>query len=263
MLPKKYVIKKKDVVLGSTTRSGFMKRLVGKKGWGDGYCDSLNEFLGILNDHKPVAIINEDMIKNRLVKEPELIKYLKKNPLFILYTDSSATRIIWKKKMLTKNTLLLKYLSPKILKDLRNKTPMIENKLSKLNTKYLYPLKSFFRYYIIGTLLGYRRGEIKGYYLSSLFHEMLHLHNIKYYEDTKENTKLYVKNLKKMKRLFMKTNDYTIFEKEYPKFERIVNDFIKYMLTESTLFKKYYDDNLETIHKFDGTKIIKCNFTKS
>ena len=34
MLLKKYVIKKEDVILGNTTRSGFRKRLVGKKGWG-------------------------------------------------------------------------------------------------------------------------------------------------------------------------------------------------------------------------------------
>ena len=41
-----------------------------------GYCDWLNELLGILNDHKPIAVIDEDIIKNRLVKQPELIKYL-------------------------------------------------------------------------------------------------------------------------------------------------------------------------------------------
>ena len=41
-----------------------------------GYCDWLNELLGILNDHKRIAVIDEDIIKNRLVKQPELIKYL-------------------------------------------------------------------------------------------------------------------------------------------------------------------------------------------
>jgi len=172
--------------------------------------------------------------------------------------------MIWKKLNLTNNALLFKLYyyrseSPEILRNLREENKELEKQLSKLNRKCLLPLIFFYFHYISGTLLGYRRGEIKGYYLSSLFHRMLNIQNIKYSEDTKEDTKLYVKNLKKMKRLFMKTNDYTIFQKEYPKFEKIANNFIKYMLTESVFFKEYYKNNLKTIHKFDGTKIIKCN----
>jgi hypothetical protein len=96
--------------------------------------------------------------------------------------------------------------------------------------------------YITGTLLGYRPSSIKGYCINI----QLNSHIYKKYDTREKYDELvssphYLSELKKARALYIETSHYRIFTREYPKFTKICNVWIEYMLNDSNMFKKYYD----------------------
>ena len=272
-LPNKYVVSKKDVVLGATTGSGFSKVYVGKKTWnfgqkpqkGEILDDKNGELLAVLNNHKPLAIRDINRKLKQIKEEKPLYNYLHKKNLYYIYPptgDKTKLKIIilWSNPEYEKNAFLLEifdyksYLPKKERKWIDLEVNKLNNQLQK--NKIIESLIRFRNHYINGKLLGYRESEIRGYFISNQLWIYVYNHfRVDNHIDMKLLDKFKKKSLeekfkilKREKRKYVKSNEYKIFTRQYPLFTKICHEWLTYMLTKSKPFNKYYIKNKSKMH---------------
>ena len=256
-LPAKYRIKHRDAELGATTLSGYPKSLTKKfvsmhkwKTSVKSFQAMFNEQLEIINNLKPMSINSLTSWERFSTSREQIRKYLMKHPIYKIYPPLPKTSqnigniiIVWKNPKYQRRALLLQlhYYHNNFPKSIYSS---YQREISKLKKKLSVSkdLKNFYFHYISGALLGYRPSSIKGYCINI----QLNRHIYKKYDTREKQDELlrsphYFKEFKKARAWYIKTAHYRIFMREYPKFTKICNEWIKYMLNDSKMFKKYYE----------------------
>jgi len=256
-LPKKYKIKCRDAELGATTLSGYpkslIKKVVSQHKWKTSvksFQSMFNEQLELINDLKPMSISNLILWEIFSKSSEQIRLYLMDHPIYKIFTPLPKTSqnienivIVWKNPKYHMRALLLQlhyynYYFPK------NIYSTYQREIRKLKKELIVSkdLKNFYFHYITGTLLGYRPSSIKGYCINIQLNSYIY----KKYDTREKYDELvssphYLSELKKARALYIETSHYRIFTREYPKFTKICNVWIEYMLNDSNMFKKYYD----------------------
>lgn len=281
-IPDVLKVNKKDLELGTTNSLGYIKSIVEPRKKRDiisHFKFEEDELLGIINNLKPIMITGLDLINEirkpvhvryetrdqEVINEIETInyirqtldKYLNSIKLYYIFTGRKDVVIIWKNKKYRKRALLLRLLYYQEDHDEETQGEFEkEINIFRESIDTSSRLKDFFFHYVTGTLLGYRPSSIRGYYLSGPILGTLYK-MFGYDTDEKRNNfrrKMDKKIVKEQYALareeLMKTEEYQIFIKDYPRFKRKCNEWIEYMLNDSEMFKRYYallEDQIHTL----------------
>jgi hypothetical protein len=268
-LPDILKVSEKDAELGTTNSLGYIKSIIAEpkkeKDIITKFKDRQNEILGVINNLKPIMITRlksldrardqcpvrggkkiKEEIKTLNHIRQTLDEYLKTIKLYYISPPERDTIILWKDKKYEKRALLLRLLT---FRSAHDEDIWIEfQKEVKFFQRSIgtgLGLKHFFFHYINGTLLGYRPSSIRGYYLSGSI--LATLYDMFGYDTEEERNnfrgkvdkKIVKEQYKLARQEFMKTEEYHIFSKDYPKFKKKCDEWIEYMLNDSEMFKEY------------------------
>lgn len=104
----------------------------------------------------------------------------------------------------------------------KNDIKLLFDRMEKLDRS----ISGFAYHYIIGTLYGYRKSSIRGYYLSSYVQK----------ESDWES--------------FKNSEQYKIYRRDYHKMAKICDEWMKYMMNDSKEFKKYVKEKKGKVELF-------------
>lgn len=269
-LPDVLKVSEKDLELGTTNSLGYIKPIIEPRKRRDvisEFKSSEDEILGVINGLKPIMITSHRILngaRRQISINPKLESkdrqeietlnhiskilddYLSSIKLYYISPPKYDIIILWKDKKYQKRALLLRLLYYSSVHDEQIEQDFQkEVKVFKRSIRTGLELKRFFFHYVTGTLLGYRPASIRGYYLSGPIIDTLY---DMFGYDTKEEKihfrqKVDKKIVKEQYALareeFMKTEEYQIFVRDYPKFKKKCDEWIEYMLNDSAMFKDY------------------------
>lgn len=217
--------------------------------------DILNELVCVISNFKPCCTyFPEKFVYNGQNSENDYLDLLllvkRKKAKIIPYHENKTydfnknsyvnkneynTYLLWSNPKFEKSTLLLSLIwnnnLPNNLVDLLDKEYFKITDNLKFNLIINEPGD-----YINGFLLGYRKKEIRGYYLRNYLNSIFKKNNIKITNDEE-----WVLEIKKLKYKLETEDKLKNFDSEFKKLKKVCKNWIYYMMFDSLVFEQYME----------------------
>ena len=258
LLPKAVQIKEEECTLGGIDIDGLPKRF--KKNGPDYMTlkERYNDLQCVLNGHKPCCTISynfperyrpdkdtQDYIQLLLHLRGTQAKMIPYNRDTIYDFNKGLKKetvdsinLMWLDKKHERSTLLLAMVwNDQPTKEEEAKIMIIHNKFKELLKKNISAYD-----YINGTLLGYRKGEIRGYLLRDYSnYKIIKKYGPEKAKQIRQDRNMWMKKVKEVQK------DMPHFDEYYASIKKGCDVWIHHMLTKSKVFQKFVDRSQDSI----------------